>query len=120
MIRRPPRSTLFPYTTLLPIYLLHLFPGELEREKFHSRFIAVRRAANDANELVEVGKRDQVPFEGFRALFRLPQFETSPPQDHVAPVIDVSLVRRLERKQLRPPMIDRQHVDRERAFHRGV
>src|SRR2546429_5092436 len=27
MIRRPPRSTLFPYTTLLPIYRTEQFPG---------------------------------------------------------------------------------------------
>ena len=35
-------------------------------------------------------------------------------------MIDVCLVRVFERKQLRSTVIDRQHVDRERAFHRGV
>ena len=35
-------------------------------------------------------------------------------------MLDVAGVRFLERKQFGPPVIDRQHVDRERAFHRGV
>ena len=88
--------------------------------KFDARFVAVRRTADDADELVEVRQRDEITFERFGALLGLAQFVTGPAQNDFAPMIDVSLVRLLERKQLRPAMIDREHVDRERAFHRGV
>src|SRR2546427_7712983 len=46
MIRRPPRSTLFPYTTALPIYRRGLAPvvgGEVEHPREPS---AVRRGAH--------------------------------------------------------------------------
>ncbi len=35
-------------------------------------------------------------------------------------MIDVGLIRLLERQQFRTAVIDRQHVDREGAFHRGM
>src|SRR2546422_7886048 len=40
MIRRPPRSTLFPYTTLFRSHLFPEFPGVLARPRL--RFAAVR------------------------------------------------------------------------------
>ena len=100
--------------------LLDLFPGEFEREQFDSRFVAVRRAANDADEFIEVRQRDEITFERFGALLRLAQFETRAAQNHFAAMLDVSGVRLLEGEQLRPAVIDREHDDRERAFQRGV
>ena len=35
-------------------------------------------------------------------------------------MIDVSLIGRFEGEELRPTVIDREHIDREGAFHRGV
>src|SRR3712207_8777296 len=73
MIRRPPRSTLFPYTTLFRSFLIHralLFKGfrqpseELrrvlpleERAQFHTRLVKLRlagadRAAHDARHFL--------------------------------------------------------------------
>ena len=50
MIRRPPRSTLFPYTTLFPIYnphpnLINADPKEVERYRF-DREITIMRGGN--------------------------------------------------------------------------
>ena len=100
--------------------MLDLFPRKLESEQFHARFIAIGRSANDANKLVEVGERDEKTFQCLGAFLGFLQFETRPAEDDLAAMIDVSLVRFLERQQLRPAVIDRQHVDRERALHRGV
>ena len=100
--------------------LLDLFSGEFESEQFDARFFAVGRTADDADELVEICQRDEITFERFGALLGFAQFEAGPAQDHFAAMIDVGLVRLLERKQFRPAVIDRQHVDRERAFQRGV
>ena len=94
--------------------------GEFEGEQFDSRFLAVGRTANDANEFVEVGERDEITFEHFGALLGLAQFEARAAQDDFAAMLDVARDRFLERKQFRPAMIDREHVDREGAFHRGV
>ena len=46
--------------------LLDLRPGELEGEQLDLGLLAVRRTADDADELVEVGQRDQVAFEQSR------------------------------------------------------
>src|SRR5438093_321986 len=100
--------------------LLDLLFGKLEREELDSGLIAIGRSANDADEFVEVGERDEITFEGFGAFFGFAQFEAGPSQYHFAAMLDVSAVGFLERKQFRPAVIDRQHDDRERAFHRGV
>ena len=44
---------------------------KFKREQFHPRFVAVGRAANNSNELIEIGKRNEVPFERFGAFFCL-------------------------------------------------
>ena len=90
--------------------------SEIERQQFDPRFVAIGRSANDADEFVEVCQRDEIAFESFRALLRLPQFKAGAAQDHFAAMFDVGGVRFLERKQFRPAVIDRQHVDRERRF----
>ena len=50
--------------------LLDLPSCKFEGEQFHARFITVGRFANDANELIQIGKRDEITFERFRALLR--------------------------------------------------
>ena len=90
--------------------------SEFEREQFDPRFVAIGRSANDADEFIEVRQRDQITFESFRALFGFAQFKARAAKHHFAAMFDVSRVRFLEGKQLRPAMIDRQHVDRERSF----
>ena len=100
--------------------MLDLSFGEFECEQFHARFVAIGRSANDADEFVEIRQRDQITFERFRALFRLAQFEARAAQHDFAAMLDVSRVCVLEREQLRSAVIDRQHDDRERTFHRGV
>src|SRR6266566_4655488 len=100
--------------------LLDLLFGKLEREQLDSGLVAIGRSANDADEFVEVGERDEITFEGFGAFFGFAQFEAGPSQYHFAAMLDVSGVGFLERKQFWPAVIDRQHDDRERAFHRGV
>src|SRR5439155_40917 len=50
--------------------LLDLLSRKFESEQFHARFVTVGRIANDSNEFIEINQRDQIPFEGFGALFR--------------------------------------------------
>ena len=57
--------------------LLDLFSGELEREQFDPRFIAVGRSANDPDELIEVRQRDEITFERLGALLGFAQFESA-------------------------------------------
>ena len=73
----------------MPI-LLDLLPRELEREQFHPRFVAVRRTADDADELVEIRQRDEITFERFGALLGFAQFKARPAQDDFAAMLDVS------------------------------
>ena len=65
--------------------------GKFECEQFHSRFIAIGRSADDANEFIEIRERNEITFERFGALFGLAQFEAGAPQYDFAPVIDVAL-----------------------------
>src|SRR3712207_8186284 len=82
MIRRPPRSTLFPYTTLFPIWVEKIvenlgvvkptFMGAAPRifEKAHGRIVTMQQAEGGAKEKIfnkafEVGKKvDQLKREG--------------------------------------------------------
>ena len=93
---------------------------KFEREQFHSRFVAIGRSADDADEFIEVRERDEITFERFGALFGLAQLESRAAQDDFAAMLDVDCVSVLEREQLRPAVIDRQHVDGERDLQRGV
>src|SRR3989475_11229021 len=53
MIRRPPRSTLFPYTTLFRSYIPgRLLAGDLPRQLHAGRHRRVRRHARQRTELV--------------------------------------------------------------------
>src|SRR2546422_10842245 len=57
MIRRPPRSTLFPYTTLFRLYVLHepsigLHPADIDR------LLALLRRLADAGNTVVVVEHD--------------------------------------------------------------
>src|SRR5947199_8400983 len=100
--------------------LLDLLFGKLEREELDSGLIAIGRSANDADEFVEVGERDEITFEGFGAFFGFAQFEAGPSQYYFAAMLEVTAVGFLERKQFPRAVIDGQHDDRERAFHQGV
>ena len=51
----------------------------------------LRGAADDADELVEVGERDEVAFEHFGAFLGLAQFEARAAQDDFAAMLDVAL-----------------------------
>ena len=70
--------------------LLDLLSREFEREQFHSRFVAIGRTADDADELIEIRQRDEITFERFGALLGFAQLETGPAQDHFAAMLDVS------------------------------
>ena len=93
--------------------MLDLAASEFEGEQFDARFIAIRRAANDADEFIEIRERDEVTFERLGAFLGFAQFEAGAAQDDFAAVLDVGLVRFLESEQFRPAVIDREHVDRE-------
>ena len=69
---------------------LDLFPGELEGEQFHARFLAIGRSADDADEFIEIRQRDEITFERLGALFGFAQFEARPAQDDFAAMLDVS------------------------------
>src|SRR5262249_44401084 len=100
--------------------LLDLPPAEFEGQQFYSRFIATGRSANNSEEFIEIGERNQVTLERLGALLRLAQLEAGATQHHFAAVLDIARVRFLKRKQFWAPMIDREHDSRERAFHRSV
>ena len=100
--------------------LLDLFPAEFKREQFHACFFAVGRAANDADELIQIRERDEITFERFGAVFGFAQLVARPAQDDLAAMFDVSRVRFLERKQFRPAVVDREHRSREGTLHLSV
>ena len=52
--------------------LFDLAASEFEGQQFDARFFAIRRAANNANEFIEVRERDEVTFERLGALFGFP------------------------------------------------
>src|SRR6266481_5373074 len=80
--------------------LFHLTFREFECEQFHSRFVTIGRAANDAQKFVEIRQRNEITFQRFCALFRLAQFETRAAQDDFAAMLDISGVCFLEWEQL--------------------
>src|SRR4051794_23430855 len=82
--------------------LFELAFSKIERQQFDPRFVAIGRSANDTDEFVEVCQSDQIAFESFRALFRLPQFKAGASQHYFAAMFDVGGVCFLERKQFRP------------------
>ena len=71
--------------------LLDLSSREFEGEQFDSRFVAIGRTADDADEFIEVGQRDEITFERFGALLRFAQLETRPAQNDFAAMLDVSV-----------------------------
>src|SRR3712207_8043289 len=58
MIRRPPRSTLFPYTTLFRSLLDVGHCGEQRLRVGHVRVVVERLAVGDLHDLAEVHHRD--------------------------------------------------------------
>src|SRR5882724_6996597 len=86
--------------------LFDLSFGKIEGEQFNARFVAIGRSANDANELIQVCQRDQITLEGFRAFFRLAQFETRASQHDFAPVFYIRLVSNFEWQQFWPAVIN--------------
>src|SRR2546427_6015189 len=53
MIRRPPRSTLFPYTTLFRSLQVSLHPGQLLLSRRGEVLLRINRGAEDAGLLIE-------------------------------------------------------------------
>src|SRR5258707_10756515 len=53
MIRRPPRSTLFPYTTLFRSRYADIIPGMCDDDKFHALLETARYSVN--GDIVEIG-----------------------------------------------------------------
>ena len=85
---------------------------KFESEQFDSRFVAIGRSANDADEFVEVRERDEVAFERLGAFLGFAQFEARAAQNDFAAMLDVALrLASLSDSSLRPAVIDRQHVD---------
>ena len=74
--------------------LFDLFSGEFEGEQFNSRFLAIGRSANDADEFIEIRQGNQITFKRFGALLGFAQFKTRPAKDDFAAMIDVSGIRR--------------------------
>src|SRR2546427_6140176 len=60
MIRRPPRSTLFPYTTLFRSRLEHVLGAEGHRLERRAGEVSPRRAAGDADDrAARVGRSEE-------------------------------------------------------------
>src|SRR3712207_8787335 len=58
MIRRPPRSTLFPYTTLFRSHAVIVFGGMVqERAKGNERHGIIRRTKNEGRRTKDDGRR---------------------------------------------------------------
>src|SRR5437899_201018 len=100
--------------------LLDLTLGEFERQQFYPGFITSGGSTNDAEKFVKIRERNEVTLERFGALLRFTQLKASAAQHNIAPMLDIAGVRFLERKKFWPAMINRQHDDREGAFHRSV
>ena len=94
--------------------------GEFEGEQLDARFVAVGGVADDADELVEVGQRDEIAFERLGALLGLPQFEARAAQDHFAAMLDVAVDELLESEQLRAAVVDGELLTAKEDFQRGV
>ena len=78
-------------------------PGEVEGQQLDLRFVPVGRGADDPDELVQVRQRDQVAFEGFRALFGFAQLKLGPADDDFAPVLDVAVDQLFQPERLGRP-----------------
>src|SRR5438477_11574564 len=100
--------------------LLDLTLGEFEGQQFYSGLIATGGSANNPKQFVEISERSEITLERLCALLRFTQLKASAAQHNIAPMLDIAGVRFLERKQFGPSVINRQHDDREGAFHRGV
>src|SRR5215212_4070693 len=70
--------------------LLDLTFGKVESKQFYTRFIAIGGPADNTKKFVEIGERNQITFERFRAFFSLAQFKSRATQDYIPPMLDVS------------------------------
>ena len=99
---------------------LHLRLRELEGEQFDFCFLAIVGTADEANEFIQIGERDQITFQDFSAFFGLSQFELCPSNHHLSPMFDITMDEFLQVERFRPTAIDREHVHGERRFELRV
>src|SRR5438105_13804797 len=59
MIRRPPRSTLFPYTTLSDLLAKRLNKGDIEMQTFEFRNLGVLTYLGGSKALLQGGSKDR-------------------------------------------------------------
>ncbi len=82
--------------------------------------VGILRAADQRDHLVEVVERDQQALEDVGASLGPAQLELRAAGNHLALMSDVVLDHLLERKRLRHPVDQGDHVDPERGLHLGV
>ena len=90
------------------------------RHQLRARDVAVARAADQGDHLVEVIERDQLTLEDVLARLQLAQLELRAAHDHLALMLDVVVDDRAQRKRARHVVHERHRVDAERRLHRGV
>ena len=100
--------------------LLHGLARPREGHEFRLGIVAVAGIADDPDKFVQIGQGDEIAFELLGFDLGLPQEKARAAQHDLAPMLDVTGNGVLERKKLRLAVIDRQHVDAERGFERGV
>ena len=100
--------------------LLDLLAGEIEGQQLDFGLLAVAGLADDADEFIQIGQRDEVAFQRFGALLGLAQLEAGAANDDFAAMLDVAIDQLLEAEGLGPAVIDGQGVDGETAFQRGM
>src|SRR5256885_7132814 len=64
MIRRPPRSTLFPYTTLFRS-INNLLPGKFDTDRLRTTFTAAANKSGKSLDDVRLVQQSQVPARRF-------------------------------------------------------
>ena len=99
--------------------MLHGLARPREGHEFRLGIIAVAGITDDPDKFVQIGQGYEIAFELLGLDLGLPQEKASPAQHNLAPMLDVTGNGVLERKKLRLPAINGQHVDAERGFERG-
>src|ERR1700722_2842926 len=100
--------------------LLNRFTTEFVGEKAYFGFFAIRGAANNVDKIIQVRERNEIAFECFRSGFCLAEKKTGAPENHIAAMLDITEQRLFQGQQFGPAVVDREHIYREGAFHRGI
>ena len=100
---------------------LGLLAGQLELlDELRPRGLGVGRRANERDDLVEVGQRDQQALEDVCAGLGLAQLVLRAPHDHVALVVDVVVDDLEQRERPRHAVDERDRVHAERRLQHRV